>query len=299
MKNLEISVDLSAGPDPLPKEGDTVNYVQAVNKIIPAKVFSVCDKTEGRTITVLNPDPKAKGPVRVTHRPRAAIAGNTWHWPAKAAAMLLLLACLAIALAMPARAGLPTYNTKSGYGNATYPATVIFPADPHSQIRLVSLFYSTDANTMFAFSSGNTAYSVLFTNNVSSVTNLVDSTNGLATSALLVLQHAGIDYTNSVSSWGTYDAGTNTSGYDTNQAFIVTPAAFSTGATTWNGATGDNIYLMTAATPWFIPTGTNQMNGDDIFSGTYGRPVMVQLGPSSTTNRIYLASSHYDSASQP
>jgi hypothetical protein len=293
----ENQIDLSAGPDPLPKAGDTVNYVHAVNRIIPAKVMSVIEGTEGRAITVINPDLKAKGPVRVTHRPKAALAGNTWHWPAKAVAMLLLLACMAVTLVMPASAALPTYHTFSAIGNAAAPATVILPADPNSQIRVVSLFYSSDTNTaQLSLISGSTAYSLTATNlATTSITNLIDSTNGLSGGSGLILQHGSGDFTNSVSSWGTYISGTNTSGYVTNQAFLVTGSGgFGTLTTV-----GDNIYLMTNAVSLYIGSGTNQMNGDDIYSGYYGRPVQATLSPANWTNRIYVLSAHYDSQSQP
>lgn len=212
---------------------------------------------------------------------------------------LVKLACLAIAAAVPAYAALPTYQTFSGYGNAAIPATVIMPADPNSQIRIVSVFYTSDnAGAQFSFSSGSTAFAVLFTNTVSAVTNLVGSTNGLAGGAQLVLQHNGRDFTNSVLGWGAYISGTNTAGYVTNQAFIVTPAAFSLGATTVSANAGDSIYLMASPSQWYAGATTNALNGDDIFSGNYGRPVMVQLGPATATNRLNTVSVHYDSASQ-
>ncbi len=65
--------------------------------------------------------------------------------------------------------------------------------------------------------------------------------------------------------------------------------------------TSAEIYLMGATTS--IPCGAtntvNSINGDDIFSGNYGRPVEAQLSIANTTNNIYSASTHYDSASQP
>lgn len=283
----EISVDLSAGPSPLPKSGDTVNHVQLGNKIIQAKVVSV--EKSGRTITI---DGGAKGPQRLVFRPKGALAGNTWHWPA---AMLLLLLSLAFAIVTPASAALPTYHTFSGYGNSTTPATVILPADPNSQIRIVSLLYTSDnAGAQFLFSSGTTAYGVMYTNALSmGATNNITSTNGLAGGDLLVLQHGGIDYTNTVASWGTYDAGTNTSGYVTNQAFVVTTTQFGT-----TGLAGDNIYLMSPLAVWYAGAATNAINGDDIFSGNFGRPVLVQLSPATTTNRLNSVSAHYDNAAQ-
>ncbi|MGH8022433.1 MAG: hypothetical protein ACRED1_02545, partial [Limisphaerales bacterium] len=218
--------------------------------------------------------------------------GNTWHWPV---ALLLLLACMAIALAVPARAALPTYHTFSGYGNSTTPATVILPADPNSQIRVVTILYTSDnAGAQFTFSSGSTAYAEAWTNLASStITNIIDSTNGLAAGSVLILQHGGADYTNSVVSWGNVD--TNLYSYPlTNAAFVVTGS----GGFGVSPTVGDSLYLMTGPQSWYAGATTNALNGDDIFSGNYGRPVMVQLGPATATNRLNSVSAHYDSASQ-
>jgi hypothetical protein len=292
----ENIIDLSQSPNPLPKVGDMVAFVDPGNRIVQGKVASVDAKSDGRAITVEGVAGRDKKPLRVVYRPKAALAGNTWHWPL---ALLVLLACLAIALALPARAALPTYHTFSGYGNSSAPATIIMPADPNSQIRIVSMFYTSDnAAGLFSFSSGSTAFSVSYSNTLSSVTNYLDSTNGLSTGSQLVLQHGGIDYTNAVSNWGTFPSGTNTSGYVTNQAWVVTPSAFSLGSATVSGNAGDNIYLMTTPQNWFVGATTNALNGDDIFSGNYGRPVIVQLGPATSTNRLNSVSAHYDSASQ-
>ncbi|HEV2329375.1 MAG TPA: hypothetical protein VGY56_11370 [Verrucomicrobiae bacterium] len=292
----ENAVDLSQGPDPSPKVGDTVAFVQPGDRIVPGKVASVDEKSAGRAITVEGVTGPNKKPLRVVHRPKAALAANTWHWPAKAAATLLLLACLGIALVV--RAGLPTYHTFTAAGTSSAQATIIMPADPNSQIRVVSAFYSSDnAAGKFTFLTGATAYGVMFSNTVSSVTNLVTSTNNLASGQILVLQHGGSDYTNSVTSFGTYIAGTNASGYVTNQAFIVAPAAFSFGATTCTAAQSDNIYFMTNQVVWTVGAATNAINGDDIYSGNYGRPVIVLFGPATAANALNI-SAHYDSAAQ-
>lgn len=290
-------IDLSRGPDPLPKVGDTVAFVQPGNQIVQKKVASVDAKSEGRAITLEGVAGPGKNPLRVVYRPKAALGGNTWHWTI---AMLLLLGCLAFASLMPARAALPTYHTFGPAGGvSSAPATIILPADPNSQIRIVSVLYTSDnAGAQFAMSSGNTAFSVPYSNTVSSVTNFLDSTNGLAVGQQLILQHNGADYTNAVLNWGTFISGTNTSGYVTNQAFVQTVSAFSFSGTSDTATAGDNIYAMTSPLSWFAGATSNLLNGDDIFSGNYGRPVEVQLGLATTTNRLNSVSAHYDSAAQ-
>jgi hypothetical protein len=292
----ETLVDLSQAPNPLPKVGDTVNFVQDGNRIVQDKVASVDDKSAGRAITLEGVKGPNKKPLRVVHRPKAALAGNTWHW----AALLVPLACLAIALAIPARAALPTYHTFGPSGGiSSAPATIILPADPNSQIRIVSVMYTSDnAAGQFSFTSGNTAFSCMYSNTASSVTNFITSTNGLAVGQQLIMQHNGADYTNAVLNWGTFVSGTNTSGYVTNQAFVQTASAFSFGGTSDVSTAGDSLYAMTSPFSWFAGATSNQLNGDDIFSGNYGRPVEVQLGLATTTNRLSSVSAHYDSAAQ-
>lgn len=283
-------IDLSLNPSPLPKVGDTVAVVKPGNRIEQGKVASVDAKADGRAITVEGVTGAHKKPLRLVHRPKAAIAGNTWHWPV---ALLLLLGCLAMATVV--NASLPTYHTFSAYGNSTAPASVIMPADPNSQIRVVSIFYTSDtAGAQFVFSSGTTAYSEIWTNlATSTTTNLINSTNGLATGSTLVLQHGGADYTNSISSWGNVD--TNLYSYGlTNVAFVV----LNTGGFGVVPSVGDPVYLMGPATYWQAGATTNSLDGDDIYSGNYGRPVMVTLGPATATNRLSSISAHYDSAAQ-
>ena len=144
---------------------------------------------------------------------------NTWHWPGKAAAMLLALLCLAIAMITPAYAGLPTYRNSSGYGYGTITNAICYPAQPirNSQIRIVSILYGNDnAAGQFQFSSGTIAYSLVNTNPAtSSITNAITSTNGLAGGSILILQHNGVCYTNSVVSWG--NVFTNLNGLAQNQ----------------------------------------------------------------------------------
>ena len=209
---------------------------------------------------------------------------------------ILLAAMLSCAAAL---ATLPTYHTLSGYGNGTLPSTVAttyFPSDPNSQIRVIYVNYSSDTNNgALAFASGSTAYWNTATNATpSSITNWINSTNGLYVGAPIVLEHRGIPYYQTVTNWNAYpvtNAATGTITYTNN--LVTLSGGF--GVAT---AIGDNIFLMnlTAAIP--VGAQTNVINGDAIFVGNYGRPVQVQVIPSYLTNRLNMVSTHYDSASQ-
>jgi len=306
---------LSMAPDPLPKIGDAVNYVQPHSKkIVKVKVAFVHPEHDGRLLTLEVPGEKKDKDgdkvvtlekVNVSYRPKEKLAGNTWH---------LALLALLLSLAFSVRAGIPSYHTFSAAGNAANPATVILPADPNSQIRIVSVFYASDTNAgALQLSSGTTAYSLIASNlTTSSITNVITATNGLSAGAVLVLQHGGVDYTNSVVSfgntgtnglnnltntattWGVY--GTGSVGYPaTNLNYVVTGS----GGFGVSAFAGDEIYLMGSITSLPVGAATNAINGDDIFSGNYGRPVIATLTPSLATNRLNSISAHYDSASQP
>jgi hypothetical protein len=286
----ETTIDLSQGPNPLPKEGDTIAFVQEGNRIVQGKVASVDAKSDGRAITIEGVTAPNKKPLRVVHRPKAALAGNTWHWPV---ALLVLLACMAIALAVPAFAALPTYRSFSGYGSATQPATVILPADPNSQIRVVTVYYSSDTNiAQFTFTSGGTAWSVAQTNLTGLATNSVGSTNGMYGGEQVMLQHNGSGYTNSIATFG-YATNINSVTGNNGYYYINTTTAFGVAPTI-----GDNIWQMTNSASINVAITTNALNGDDIYSGNYGAPVEVQLGPCQTTNRLSTVSAHYDNAAQ-
>jgi hypothetical protein len=210
---------------------------------------------------------------------------------------LLLCALCASVASIAALAAIPTYRNFSGYGYGTVTnATVILPADPNSQIRIVTILYGSDsASGQFQFTTGGAAYSLVSTNPATtSITNAISSTNGLYGGAILVLQHLGADYTNSVVSWG--NVFTNLNGLTlTNVPWVVTGS----GGFGVLPSVGDNIWAMTNSASWYAGATTNELNGDDIYSGNYGCPVMVQLGPPTTTNRLYNVAAHYDSASQP
>ena len=199
------------------------------------------------------------------------------------------LTSLAVGLlfAVTALGALPTYKTLSAYGNSTAGALVYFPSDPNSQIRLIYVNWGDDkAGNKLNFYTGVTAYSQALTNAASSsVTNAINSTNGLAANASLILEHGGVPYPATLSSLSTNAAG---------QPVLV----LGSGGWGVNASVGDNIYLMSTATSIPIGVGTNAFAGDALFTGNYGRPVEVTIDTATATNSLYSVSAHYDSQSQ-
>lgn len=204
---------------------------------------------------------------------------------------ILTLAATCVLAAVGAVAALPTFRTFSAGGNTSYGATVLMPADANSQIRVVSINYSSDTvGAALAFSSGVGAYYLAATNAATStVTNQINSTNGLSIGSILVLQHGGVLYTNQVVTW---NSSTNLlTGNGTNVVLAtggwgVLPTLF------------DDIYQMSAPVTLIVGSGTNAINGDAVFVGNYGRPVIIAFPVATATNRLSLVSVHYDSASQ-
>jgi hypothetical protein len=192
------------------------------------------------------------------------------------------------ALAAIAIAGTSTYTTLSDNGNAASPSEVIFPADPTLQIRIVNVNWNSDTNNaVLSFSGGSTAYSIVETNEASSsVTNKINSTNSLAVSSVLVLQHAGVCYPAVISSWG---ASTNTGPAGGTNVVLASGG--------WGVATsvGDSVYLMDTAVTIPIGATTNAQNGEAIYvAKLVGRPVRAVLTPSLATNKINSAVAHYE-----
>ena len=207
--------------------------------------------------------------------------------------MKKLLTILAVGLVagVTAFAALPTFRSFSGYGNAAAPATVFCPEDPNSQVRVIYVSYGSDTNiAQINFSSGGTAYYVTTTNQAAtSTTNLLNSTNGLAPSGVLVLQHGGTCYSATIASWF---SNTNAAPYGGTGVVL--------GANGWNVATspGDEVELMQTALPIPVYATTNVLSGDAVFTGNYGRIVEVQFSSCLTTDRLYSVQTHYDSQSQ-
>ena len=132
---------------------------------------------------------------------------------------------------------------------------------------------------MLSFSGGSVAYTIVETNQAtSSVTNKINSTNGLAASAVLLLNRGGTYYAASVSSWNS----TTNSGF-----YGGTNVVLASGG--WGVATsvGDPVYLMDTAVTIPIGATTNAINGEAIYVGALpGRPVRVVLTPALVTNRL-------------
>ncbi|HAO80687.1 MAG TPA: hypothetical protein DCQ92_17285 [Verrucomicrobia subdivision 3 bacterium] len=210
---------------------------------------------------------------------------------------LFILAATAVALALPASAALPTYKTVSAVGNAAAPAIVYFPFDSASQVRVIYANYNTDTNnSSLSFTTGTTAYAVTYTNLLtSSVTNLLNSTNGLSASAVMVLQHGGTCYSSTVASWFSNGGAAPNAG----TGVVLASGGWGVGTTV-----GDEIELMSAATTIPAPAATSAttttaaFSGDALFVGNYGRLVALTITPALVTNKINTASAHYDSQSQ-
>ncbi|MDE3098616.1 MAG: hypothetical protein KGJ88_04020 [Verrucomicrobiota bacterium] len=209
--------------------------------------------------------------------------------------MKKLILCVLCASAVNfCHAALPLYKTVSATGNHTAGAAAWLPADPNSQVRVVSVFYSSDTNNgQLQFSTATTEFVITDTNTAASaVTNSINSTNGLAPNAVLVVQHGGVDYAAAISSFA---SGTN--GLNPQDGTNVVLASGGFGVLV---APGDAVYLMSSpAVTWTVGAATNSMNGDDIFSGNYGRPVEVALTTPEYTNQLNSVSAHYDNQAQP
>lgn len=195
---------------------------------------------------------------------------------------IILVACAVVSLAVSALAE-PGWKTLSDGGNAASPAEVIFPADPSATWRLVTVNWASDTNNaVLSISDGGTAFTIVETNQATtSVTNKINSTNGLSASAVLVLQHAGSCYAATLSTW---NSSTNSGAYGGTNVVLASGG--------WGVATsvGDSVYLMN--TPVTLPIGatTNFQSGYSLFSCTYqGRPMRVQLTPALATNRLFSA----------
>lgn len=204
--------------------------------------------------------------------------------------MFLTVAIVASAIIATAA---PGFRTLSGSGNATTPASVILPADPTTTARIVTVNWGSDTNNaVLSISEGLGVYNITQTNALSSsVTNLIDRTNGLtAGSSVLVLQHGGVCYAATVS---TFNASPTlvTNGYVSGGTNVV----LASGGWGTNTSIGDSVYLM--STPATLPIGatTNFQSGVAIYSATYqGRPIRVQLTPALATNKLFSVIGRYE-----
>jgi hypothetical protein len=195
-----------------------------------------------------------------------------------------------------ALAASPTYKTMSASGNAASPASVTFPADPYgTQVRVIGVNYSTDTNnSVLSFASGTTVYTQTATNQAtSSVTNQINSTNGLSVGATLVLQHGGVCYANTVLTW---NQSTNIA-----SPYQGTNVVLNSGGWAVAASAGDPVYLMGAATTLPAPAASSgsttsaAVNGEAIYVGSLaGRPVTVTITPAFATNKLNSVTAHYD-----
>ena len=202
---------------------------------------------------------------------------------------LLLIVTVGLALVMPSRATLPNYRTFTATNSALKPAQINIPADPNSEIRIVDVSWFSDTNNAaLVFTTGSTPFTQTITNMAtSSVTNQISGTNGLAPGQVLVLQHSGICYTNTVI---TFNQSTNTA-----SPYQGTNVVLATGGWGVIASVGDSIYVMgQSPATRFIGATTNAFDGDAIYVGNYGRPVTVLLSPVSAFNSLNV-SVHYDS----
>lgn len=193
---------------------------------------------------------------------------------------LFLSLAVGLTLAIPASATTPAYKTKSAAGNAAAPAEVIFPASPGNQTRIVSVNWNSDTNNaVLSCSGGSTVFSIVETNQATtSVTNKINSTNGLSAGAVLVLQHGGVCYKSTVSTW---NASTNSGFYGGTNVVLASGG--------WGVATsaGDSVYQMDSPVTLPIGATTNTANGVAIYVATLpGRPVRVVLTPALSTNKL-------------
>jgi hypothetical protein len=169
--------------------------------------------------------------------------------------ILLIGAVCAATIGMAlAQSSSPSYKTLSGGGSPAAPAEVDFIAKPALQARLVSVNYQSDTNNaQLQISTGVSAVGITATNVASSsVTNQINSTNGLAPNAVLLLQHGGAAYIATASTWNQ----TTNSGPYGGTNVVLASGGF--GVAT---SVGDAVYLMGTPTALGIGAATNWLNG--------------------------------------
>ena len=171
----------------------------------------------------------------------------------------MAMGVLALAgVALLALADTPNYKVKTATGSTA--ATVVWPADPLLQIRLVGTVATSDkAGAVLSFRTGVTPLSISVSNPAGTAITLT-RTNGVTTNDIVVVQYKnGTAERNSVVS---FQSATN-----------VTLA----GATSAATAIGDEVYVM--STPSTLPVGaaTVSYQGEAIYVGNKGRPISCVL----------------------
>ncbi len=181
----------------------------------------------------------------------------------------------AAVLATAVWADSPSYQTQTAT-HATL-SKLYFAADPVLQPRVVGVVYTTDlVGAQLKWYAGTTAYSVSASNqNTTTIT--LASTNGLTTSDTLMIQSArtGVITNIAISSFPD----------PTNVTLANIPG--------FNTVPGDSAYKQSAATVWGAFTNVSySIQGEALFVGNRGRPVMGTLN-STSTNSI-TSTAHYD-----
>jgi hypothetical protein len=205
----------------------------------------------------------------------------------------LLLLAVGLAVVVAALAALPTYKTITATGTTS--AIGYFPADPNSQIRVVGYSATSDlAGSTVIFATGYGAYYQTVSNaTTTSVTNYVNTTNGLSVGQVVLLQHGGTCYPAAVAAILAYVNGTNASGVGTNLYSLK----LGSGGWGVQAVPYDDIYVMSNVVTIACGATTSVQNGEAIYVGNYGRPVSMTLNATSACT-INWASAHYDSQSQ-
>jgi hypothetical protein len=189
----------------------------------------------------------------------------------------LLLGLALFALAVTSWAATPTYKSKTGNGDSTTPAQVIFPSDASTQIRLISVWWENPTNgARIMFSSGGAAKRATGSAVSAQTSNWVDSTVGLVTNTTLVCEIAGVGYSTTL-------VATN----NTNLIWIYPALGVAI-------TTNSSWYVMGTETSYPIQDSTNALVGEAIFVAEPGRPMRVRLSTTAATNRILSASARYE-----
>ena len=184
-------------------------------------------------------------------------------------AAALSLACLGTQAASP----FVTRTGSTGPGSATN--YVVIPSFAGYQAILQSVQYRSATNVgVLGFQSGAGAWTQTATNTTTGVTNQISSTNGLVPGSFLVLEHAGTGYIAALASLGQATNG------------MLTNAVLASGGWGVAPSVGDSIYQLGTASTIPVGLGTNAVNGNCIFAGEPGRPIVVWLGPAGLTNYI-------------